>query len=1151
MAKVSLDDKYLQQSGRVYLTGSQALVRLTLMQRLLDTRNGLNTAAYVSGYRGSPLGNVDKTFWQAEKFLKPENVKFHAGLNEDLAATAIWGSQQVNLFEGAKVDGVFGMWYGKGPGVDRTGDVFRHANMAGTSPHGGVLALAGDDPACKSSTVPSQSEYAFMDSLIPIFNPANVQEVIDYGLYGWAMSRFAGVWVAMKTITENMDASASVSIDPDRINIVTPNDVDMPDGGLHIRWPDPPLEQEDRLQRHKIYAALAFARANGLDKTIIDSPEPRLGIVSTGKSFLDVMQALDDLGIDEEHAAEIGLRVYKVAMSWPLEREGIRKFAEGLDEILVVEEKRAVIENQLKEQLYNWRSDVRPRVVGKFDEVGKWVLPSSGELTPARIARVIAARIDKFYTSPRIKDRLEFLERKEKSLQAPRPDIARVPYFCAGCPHNTSTRVPEGSRAVAGIGCHYMVTWMDRETKTFTHMGGEGANWLGQAPFTDTEHVFVNIGDGTYDHSGLLAIRAANAAGVNITYKILYNDAVAMTGGQPVLGQMSVPTIARQMDAEGINRIAVVSDQPDKYPPDAAFPAQTTFHDRHELDSLQREMRQCKGVSILIYDQTCAAEKRRRRKRGLMDDPPERVFINEAVCEGCGDCGVKSNCVAIAPIDTPFGRKRRIDQSSCNKDFSCLDGFCPSFVTVTGGKPKKRVGSGGSINDAPIPPDPEIPSDTEEPYGIVITGIGGTGVVTVGALLGMAAHIEGKGVSVLDMAGLAQKNGAVVTHVRISDKPEKIYSNRIAAGGARLLLGCDLVTSGGAESLAKLRRGYSRAVVNVHGTMTAGFVSNPDMDFPADNLETAITNAIDKPAADFIDATELATQVLGDSIASNLFMVGYAYQKGLLPLTAKSILAAIEVNGVAIDFNKQAFAWGRAAAHDEQSVLTRAGTRSPNDKETPEILDDKILRLKDHLTSYQDAAYSKRFANLVQKVRDTEMAKAPGHEEMTEAVADSYHKLLAFKDEYEVARLYADKSFREKLTKQFDGNLRLNFHLAPPLISTMNPFSGEPEKGTYGPWMMLAFRFLASMKGLRGSVFDPFRWTGERRLCLQLIKDFESTIDEILETLTKDNHDNAVAIAALPQSIRGFGPVKERSAKKANEEKASLLKERTKAKPAS
>ncbi len=638
LAAVTLDDKYALERGRVYLTGTQALVRLPIMQRQRDAAAGLNTACFISGYRGSPLGGLDQGLWGARRFLERNHIRFQPAINEELGATAVWGSQQIGLFPGAKYDGVFALWYGKGPGVDRSGDALKHGNAAGSAPHGGVLLLAGDDHTCKSSTLPHQSEYAFMDACIPVLNPSGVQEILDLGLYGWAMSRYSGCWVAFKTIAETVDSSASVEIGPERTEIVLPDDFEMPPGGLNIRWPDQPLDQEFRLHKYKLYAALAFARANRLDRIVIDSPRPRFGIVTTGKSYLDVRQALDDLGIDDAHAAEIGFRLYKVAMSWPLEREGIRHFAEGLEEILVVEEKRAVIENQFKEQLYNWREDVRPRVIGKFDENRNWILPSNGELTPAQIARVIAQRIARFHTSPRIAERLAFLEAKERQLGGNIVPFSRTPYFCSGCPHNTSTKVPEGSRALAGIGCHYLSQFMDRSTATFTQMGGEGAPWIGQAPFTETQHIFANLGDGTYAHSGVLAVRAAVAAKVNITYKLLFNDAVAMTGGQPLDGGLTVPVLTRQLAAEGVRRIVVVTDEPDKYAPGVDFAPGTAVRHRDDLDAVQRELREIEGVTAIVYDQTCAAEKRRRRKRGRFPDPAKRVFINDLVCEGCGDC---------------------------------------------------------------------------------------------------------------------------------------------------------------------------------------------------------------------------------------------------------------------------------------------------------------------------------------------------------------------------------------------------------------------------------------------------------------------------------------------------------------------------------
>ncbi|MBK8908588.1 MAG: indolepyruvate ferredoxin oxidoreductase family protein [Rhodospirillales bacterium] len=1134
----TLDDKYTLESGQIFLTGIQALVRLPILQRKRDEAAGLNTAGFISGYRGSPLGGLDQAIWSAKRFLEPHHIRFQPGVNEDLAATAVWGSQQLNLFPRARYDGVFAMWYGKGPGVDRTGDVFKHANNAGTSRFGGVLAIAGDDHACKSSTLPSQCEYSFMDAMMPVLHPANVQEILDLGIYGWELSRFSGCWIGFKTIAENVDTSASVSVDTGGPNIVIPEDFVMPEGALNIRWPDKPLEQEMRLQRYKLYAALAFARANKLDRTVLDSPNPRFGIVCTGKSYLDVMQALEDLGIDQGLASKIGLRVYKVSMVWPLERHGMRDFARGLEEILVVEEKRGVIENQLKEQLYNWDEAVRPRVVGKFDEAGEWILPSGGELTPARIARIIAARIAQFYTSERILNRLEFLRRKEEALARPRPVIERLAHYCSGCPHNKSTKVPEGSRALGGIGCHYMATWMDRSTDTFTQMGGEGVPWIGQAPFTDEPHIFANLGDGTYFHSGLLAIRAAIASRANITYKILFNDAVAMTGGQPFDGPLSVASMTHQLSGEGIRRIAVVSDDLDKHKVRKAYAEGVTFHERHSLEQVQREMREVEGTSVIIYEEVCAAEQRRRRKKGLAPDPDTLVFINEWVCEGCGDCSTTSNCLSVIPLETEFGRKREIDQSSCNKDYTCVDGFCPSFVTLEGAKVRKSA-LAMSDDDFPDLPQPTAPG-LERPYNILITGVGGTGVVTIGALLGMAAHLEGKGCSILDQAGLAQKFGAVTSHVRISAKPEDIHAVRISAGRANLLLGCDLVVAASYDGLGKLDPELTRSVVNTYESFPSGFTRNPDFVFPAGSMQRDIDDSTVPGGAHFIDSTRLATALLGDSIGSNLFLVGFAYQKGLVPLSEEAILRAIEINGVAAEFNKKAFLWGRRAAHDGARVqeLTRSRTARPALSTT---LDDIVARRFEHLTGYQSRGYAKRYEALVRRVQAAESEQTPGRSGLAEAVARCYAKLLAYKDEYEVARLYTDTDFLQKIEDRFEGDYTIKFHLAPPMIAKRDPATGHLKKRPFGPWMLRAFRFLAKFRRLRGTPLDVFGYQPHRRLERRLIWEYENRIDELLAGLNQENHEFAVQIASIPDHIRGFEHIKEAHLEKARAREERLL----------
>ncbi|NBB82743.1 MAG: indolepyruvate ferredoxin oxidoreductase family protein [Alphaproteobacteria bacterium] len=1157
LAAVTLDDKYTLETGRIYLTGAQALVRLPLMQRKRDEAAGLNTAGFISGYRGSPLGGFDQQLWKARRYLAESHIHFQPGVNEDLGATAVWGSQQVNLWPGGRYDGVFGLWYGKGPGVDRSGDVLKHANFAGTAPHGGVLALAGDDHACKSSTVPHQSEHAFVSAMIPVLNPSNVQEFLDLGLYGWAMSRFAGTWVAFKTIADTVDSSASVSVDPHRVDIALP-DIELPPGGLGIRWPDPPMVQEERLMRHKLYAALAFVRENRLDRVVWGAQDRRIGLVTTGKSHLDTRQALEDLGIPEERARELGIAIYKVTMPWPLEPQGVRAFAEGLDELIVVEEKRALIENQLKEQLYNWQADRRPVIVGKFDEERNWILPSTGELTPSQIAVVIGKRLLKRIDDEGIAARVRFLEEKEASKVVRHPKaVDRPPWYCSGCPHNTSTVVPEGSRALGGIGCHYMATWMNRSTETFSQMGGEGVAAIGQQPFREAEHVFTNLGDGTYFHSGILAVRAAIAAGINITYKILYNDAVAMTGGQPVDGTMTVPMIAHQLKAEGVEKVVVVSDEPEKYDNLSGLPHGTPVQHRDDLDPIQKELRETPGVTVMIYDQTCAAEKRRRRKRGLMEDLNRRVVINELVCEGCGDCSKQSNCLSVVPIDTEWGRKRAIDQSSCNKDFSCVKGFCPSFVDVIGGTPKKPKAAAGAAGDGfPALPEPEIPA-LDRPFNLLITGIGGTGVVTIGALLGMAAHLEGKGCSVLDQAGLAQKGGAVMSHVRLARAPEDLNAVRIPAGGAHLVLGCDLVVAAGAEARSTVKPGTTRIVANGHETITGAFTQDPGWRFPGGEMVDILREtAGDAARVDALDATRLATRLLGDSIATNLFMLGFAWQKGLIPVSGAALDQAIELNGVAVGMNRAALLWGRRAAHDLAAVEAVVAEARGPDRDARRLsgsVEETIDRRQAFLTDYHDAAYAARYRDRVDRVRAAEEAAAgapptdaegrtpPGALPLTEAVAQTLYRLMAIKDEYEVARLYTDGRFLKQLRDQFDGDVKLRLHLAPPLLAERDPETGHLKKRTYGPWMLKAFGVLARFKRLRGTRWDIFGYTEERRMERRLIGAYEAVVDEVIGGLTADNRDLAVEIAKVAGEIKGFGHVKEANLKVAKAREAELL----------
>ncbi len=1135
MQAVTLDDKYVATSGRIYLSGVQALVRLALIQRQRDAAAGLNTAGFISGYRGSPLGGLDKALWHARGHLASQHIKFQPGVNEELAATAVWGSQQIHLTGDSDYDGVFALWYGKGPGVDRCGDVFKHMNFAGTAKYGGMLLVAGDDHAAYSSTLPHQSDHLFAASMIPVLYPCNVREYLDLGLHGWAMSRFSGCAVAFKALADTVESSASVEADPFAVQITLP-EIAMPEEGLNCRPSSDPIglqarKQEALMQDYKIYAAIAYARANRLNRVTIDSPNARLGIVASGKSYMDVLEALEELGISARNAAEFGIRLFKVAMPWPLEPEGVREFARGLEEILVVEEKRQVVEYQLKEQLYNWDPNVRPRVIGKFDEKGEWVAPRGAWLLPptadfsiAQIARVIAGRVARFHPSDRIKARLTFLEAKEAVLKKAVGTPVRPAYYCSGCPHNRSTKVPEGSLALAGIGCHVMATAIYPErTKTITHMGGEGATWIGQAPFSKRPHVFANLGDGTYFHSGHLAIRAAVAANVNITYKILYNDAVAMTGGQPIDGTLTVSMIAGQMAAEGVKRIAVVTEDLSRYADRSSLPDSVTLHDRKTLEAVQRELREHEGVSVLIYDQTCAAEKRRRRKKGTYPKATARLFINEAVCEGCGDCGVQSNCTSLLPLETEFGRKRVIDQSACNQDYSCVEGFCPSFVTVEGATVRKAKASKNALAEFGSVREPVSPRLQDTPYNILITGIGGTGVLTIGALLGMAAHMEGKGVSVLDMTGMSQKNGAVTSHVRIARTPADIHAQSIATGEANLILGCDMLTAGGQEAISKTRPGVTIAVINSHQQPPGPFAQNPDWQFPAEEIRALIDESVDR-RAHFIDATELATALLGDSIATNLFMLGYAFQKGLIPLSEAALDRAIELNAVAVEANKQAFLWGRRAAVDLAQVERTASPGMPVVVQFPQSLTTLVRERVACLTAYQNAAYARQYEAFVDRVREAESALGKS-DALSRAVARSLFKLMAYKDEYEVARLYTDGEFEARLKSNFDGDFTVKFNLAPPLLAKRDA-QGRLMKAQYGPWMWQAFKLLARFKFLRGTAFDPFGKTEERRMERELIAAYRATIEAVLPKLTTENLEQATALASLPEHIRGFGHVK-------------------------
>ncbi len=1158
---VTLDDKYSLDVGRAFMSGVQALVKLPMLQRQRDALQGKNTAGFISGYRGSPLGGYDQALWKAKKYLQAQNIVFQPGVNEELAATALWGTQQLGFAPAGtqKFDGVFGIWYGKGPGVDRCSDVFKHANMAGTTPWGGVLAVAGDDHVAKSSTAAHQSDHIFKACGLPVFFPSTVQDILDLGVHAIAMSRFSGVWAGMKTIQEIVESSATAHIDPERVNIVLP-EFEMPAGGVHIRWPDTALEQEARLFDYKWYAALAYIRANRLNHNVIESGHDRFGIIASGKAYNDTRQALLDLGLDDATCQRLGIRLHKVNVVWPLEAQTTREFATGLREILVVEEKRQVIEYQLKEEIYNWRDDVRPNVIGKFDDAdghsgGEWSMPNpsantllraNADLSPAIIARALARRLRKLGidadTTARIDAHLAVLDAKERSMQTLTLGTAaeRQPWFCSGCPHNTSTRVPEGSRALAGIGCHFMSIWMDRNTVGFTQMGGEGVPWVGQQPFSQEQHVFANIGDGTYFHSGLLAIRQSVAAGVNITYKILYNDAVAMTGGQQV-GERpeghSVVQIAQSMRAEGAQRIDVVTDEPGKYQ-GVTLAEGVTVHHRDELDRIQREMREIKGTTVIIYDQTCATEKRRRRKRGTMVDPALRVMINEEVCEGCGDCGVQSNCLSVEPLETPLGRKRTINQSTCNKDTSCLKGFCPSFVTVEGGQLKKKsksqAASPAALGELPEPAQPDL----TQPWGMVVAGVGGTGVITIGQLLGMAAHIEGKGIVTQDAAGLAQKGGATWSHVIVANTQADIRTTRVGMATADLIFGCDPIVSAGKETMLRMREGRTHVALNSHSTPTAAFVKNGNWQNPAEQCVAAIVQQVGMAGVSAFDADALARQLMGDTIYVNPMILGYAWQKGWVPLGHASLMRAIELNEVAIENNKLAFEWGRHAAQHLDQVMALVRPAQPVQFVKRQSLEDLAADRVQRLTAYQSAAYAGQYQAFVERVRATESAL--GKQQLSEVVARQLYRLMAYKDEYEVARLHTQTSFIERVAEQFEGDFKVHYHLAPPLLAQRND-KGLLVKKKYGPAMQTGFRLLAALKGLRGTPLDVFGYTEERRTERALIGEYCRIVEGLLASLNAENHARAVEIAQVAELIKGFGHVKERNLQAARLQWKQLL----------
>ena len=1153
LANVTLDDKYSLSTGRAFMSGVQALVRLPMLQQERDALAGKKTGALISGYRGSPLGGYDQALWKAKPYLEKHNIVFQPGVNEELAATALWGTQQLGFAPPGsnKMDGVFGIWYGKGPGVDRCSDVFKHANMAGTTPWGGVLAVAGDDHVAKSSTAAHQSDHIFKACGLPVFFPASVQEVLDLGVHAIALSRFSGVWSGMKTIQEIVESSATADINADRVKIVLP-DFEMPPGGVHIRWPDSALEQEARLFDFKWYAALAYIRANRLNHNVIEGHNDRYGIIASGKAYNDTRQALLDLGLDNETCQRLGIRVHKVSVVWPLEAQTTREFAQGLKEILVVEEKRQIIEYQLKEELYNWPDSKRPRIVGKFDELdgndagGEWSVPNplahrllraNADLTPTLIAKALAHRLLKLDLPSdivmRMNAQLQIIEGKERAQNSLvlNPAADRMPWFCSGCPHNTSTKVPEGSRAMAGIGCHFMSLWMDRSTVGFTQMGGEGTPWIGQQHFSHDQHVFANIGDGTYFHSGILAIRQSIAAGVNITYKILYNDAVAMTGGQRIGERAeghSVVQIAQSMRAEGAVIIKVVTDEPEKYN-GVALAEGVLVHHRDELDAIQRELRDIKGCTVIIYDQTCATEKRRRRKRGTMVDPAVRVMINELVCEGCGDCGVQSNCLSVEPLETDFGRKRTINQNTCNKDTSCLKGFCPSFISVEGGqlrkKSKEQKFSPAQLPALLLPNLPDL-SASLNAYGIVVAGVGGTGVITIGQLLGMAAHLDGLGIVTQDSAGLAQKGGATWSHVLLAKHQDQIQTTRVSMAAADLILGCDPIVSAGKETLSRMRQGRTHVALNSHSTPTAAFVKDTQWVNPAESCAQEIVTAVGLEGLAAFDADKLSSQLMGDTIYINPMILGYAWQKGWVPLSLEALQRAIELNEVAVANNLAAFEWGRHAAQHLNAVEALLTPSQVIQFKKRDRLEDLIAQRYDFLTAYQNTAYAKRYESFVNTVKQKEQAF--GKTLLTESVAKNLFKLMAYKDEYEVARLHTDKQFLERVKTQFEGDFKVYYHLAPPLLAKRNE-KGHLIKQKMSPSMLLVFKALSRFKFLRGTALDIFGKTEERQTERALIQEYMDSVTEVLASLNIENHSIAVQLANVPDQIKGFGHVKERN----------------------
>jgi len=1117
-----LEDKYTLENGIRFLTGTQALVRIPLVQIRKDNKNNLKTACYISGYRGSPLGGYDQQILKNIDYLNANNIQFQPGINEELAATSLWGTQQSNLRGEGKYDGVFGIWYGKGPGVDRAGDALKHVNLAGTSKYGGVLALMGDDHICESSTTSHQSEFAMIDAMIPFFNPSGVQEILDYGLYGIHLSRKSGCWIGIKCVHDNVSSGATVDLNENRNSIKDVNSELLPDEGLNIRLNDSPQDKEHRLHYHKIKFVKEFCKINKLNEIKFNFPNSKIGIVATGKSYLDTKLAFEKIGIDKNLSKQIGIKLLKIAMPWPLENTIIEEFSQGLEKIIVVEEKRSLIETQIKEILFNTKKNIK--IIGKLDEENNDLFLSSGSLDPGIIAIKLYKHINQVYSSEKIQNKINNLKNLVKNNNNVL-NIKRTPYFCSGCPHNTSTKIPENTRAITGISCAYLVQNMERNNEGFTQMGSEGASWVGESVFSNTDHIFQNMGDGTYIHSGILSIRHAVAAKTKMTFKILYNDAVALTGGQALDGLPTVAQMSRQLESEGVKKIAIITDEPNKYKSRDKFSNNSTVHDRKEIIDVQIKLSQINDTTAIIYDQTCAAEKRRRIKKSILPEPNKKIFINEKVCEGCGDCGIQSNCISIIPVETEYGRKRQIDQSNCNKDYSCVDGFCPSFVSVVGDvKLKTNVNKSLIERINSTISEPILP-EIQESYGIMIAGIGGTGVVTVGAILATAAQIDDKGSGVLDMTGLAQKGGAVKSFLRIFNDPKEISTIRLSYGDTNLLMGFDLLVANDEEILKTLDKQKTKSIINSDEIMTGEFTRDKNFFLPFDKMKENLINILGKNNIEFIPSNTIAKKILGDSILSNMFIVGKAYQSGFIPIKSKAIEKAIELNGVSIEENIQAFRLGRHSINMKEEILNLVYEK----EKVITDFDEKIINRYNFLTEYQNKKYADQYKELVDYVKKYEQKIKIDKNNFSNAVAINYFKLMSYKDEYEVARLYSNKEFISKINNTFEGNFKINFHLAPPIFYKKDKVTGNPLKMNFGSWIMVLFKFIGIFKFLRGTYFDPLAYLDERKIERLLINNYKDRILEICSKLTIDNYTLAVEIASIPDQIRGFGYIKNKN----------------------